>query len=378
MKIVEVKRDEKGLLFKGGKLQKILGAGKYRLFGDREIETLSINEDLSPHGCPLESVMALEGADKLIDEYIVGDNEIWVRRLNGDLAARALTPGRWAFWKEIGRQEFRKVSIEQPEVTGITRYELQSVPVKYYTKIEVKDYETARLYYDNKFVKLLGAGTYFFWIRDCDVRAEKVDMRGQQLTVSGQEILTADKVGLRVNFVLFFRITDAEKIAYVTQDIGAYLYTQAQLVLREYISRYKTDEILENRDRISDEVITALRERTADACAEITGAGIKDIILPGEISAIMNSVLAAEKRAQANVITRREEVASTRSLMNTAKLLDENATLRRLKELEYLERITEHVGEITVDGRGDLLTQLTAVISGTAGTKGTAETSGEK
>ncbi len=365
MKIVEIQRDEKGLLFKRGKLKKILNPGKYRLFGDSEIETVSINEDLCPHGCPIDSVLALEGADKLIDEYLVGDNEIWVRRINGDLAARALTPGSWAFWKEIGKQEFRKVSMEQPEVTGISRYEMMSVPVKYYTKIEVKDYETARLYYDNKFVKLLGAGVYYFWIRDCDVRAEKVDMREQQLTVNGQEILTADKVGLRVNFVLFYKVTDAEKVAYVAPDIGAYLYTQAQLVLREYISRYKMEEILENRDRISDEVIAALRERTANTCTEITGAGIKDIILPGEISAIMNSVLAAEKRAQANVITRREEVASTRSLLNTAKLLDENATLRRLKELEYLERITEHVGNITVDGRNDLLTQLTAVISGT-------------
>ncbi len=307
MKIVEVQRDEKGLLFKRGKLKKILDAGKYRLFGNSEIETVSVTEDLSPRGCPLDSVLALEGADKLIDVYQVGDNEIWIRRLNGGLAARSLTPGRWAFWKEIGKQEFRKVSIAQPEVTDVSRYEMMSVPVKYYTKIEVKDYETARLYYDNKFVKLLEAGVYFFWIRDCDVRAEKVDMREQQLTVNGQEILTADKVGLCVNFVLFYKVTDAEKVAYTAPDIGAYLYTQTQLVLREYISRHKTDEILENRERISDEVIAALRERTANTCTEITVAGIKDLILPGEISAIMNSVLEAEKIAQANVIARREE-----------------------------------------------------------------------
>ncbi len=277
MKIVEIQRDEKGLLFKRGKLKKILGAGKYRLLGDSDIETVSINEDLSPRGCPLDSVLALEGADKLIDVYEVGDNEIWIRRLNGGLAARSLTPGRWAFWKEIGKQEFRKVSIAQPEVTDVSRYEMMSVPVKYYTKIEVKDYETARLYYDNKFVKLLGAGVYFFWIRDCDVRAEKVDMRERQLSVSGQKILTADKVGLHVNFVLFYKVADAEKAAY---DISTYLYTQAQLVFCEYISRYKIDEILENSARISDEFIAALRERTANTCTEITGAGIKDIILP--------------------------------------------------------------------------------------------------
>ena len=70
------------------------------------------------------------------------------------------------------------------------------------------------------------------------------------------------------------------------------------------------------------------------------------------------------KRAQANVITRREEVASTRSLLNTAKLMDENTTLYKLKELEYLERICEHVGNISVSSNGDIISQLTKIIAG--------------
>ena len=93
-------------------------------------------------------------------------------------------------------------------------------------------------------------------------------------------------------------------------------------------------------------------------CVNFLTAGIKDIILPGEIREIMNSVLVAEKTAQANVISRREEVASTRSLLNTAKLMDENKTLFKLKELEYLERICEQVGEISVGGSAGILEQL--------------------
>ena len=78
----------------------------------------------------------------------------------------------------------------------------------------------------------------------------------------------------------------------------------------------------------------------------------------------MNTVLLAEKRAQANVITRREEVASTRSLLNTAKLMEENKILYQLKKLEYLERICENVGNIQVNGGQDLLTQLTTALQG--------------
>ena len=108
-----------------------------------------------------------------------------------------------------------------------------------------------------------------------------------------------------------------------------------------------------------------LREKEGELYLTVMEAGVKDIILPGEIRDIMNTVLIAEKRAQANVITRREEVASTRSLLNTAKLMDENQTLYRLKELEYLEKICEHVGSIHVSG-GNVLEQLSALMKGTA------------
>ena len=97
---------------------------------------------------------------------------------------------------------------------------------------------------------------------------------------------------------------------------------------------------------------------------ELGNVGIKDIILPGEIRTIMNTVLIAEKQAQANVITRREEVASTRSLLNTARLMEENKILYRLKEMEYLEKICEKVGSISLSGGSGLLGQLAELTKG--------------
>jgi regulator of protease activity HflC (stomatin/prohibitin superfamily) len=105
-------------------------------------------------------------------------------------------------------------------------------------------------------------------------------------------------------------------------------------------------------------VCEQLKAEQDDYCVEILNAGIKDIILPGEIRDIMNTVLVAEKKAQANVIMRREEVASTRSLLNTAKLMDENKTLLKLKEMEYLEKICDKVGNISVSGGKGILEQL--------------------
>jgi len=91
---------------------------------------------------------------------------------------------------------------------------------------------------------------------------------------------------------------------------------------------------------------------------EVSGFGIRDIILPGDVKEIMNQVLIAEKKAQANMIMRREETASTRSLMNTAKLMEDNVMLWKLKEMEYVEKIADKISNISVSGNGVLIEQL--------------------
>lgn len=365
MKVI-IDGKEKGILYKNGKFVKILDTGKYHVFGDSSIEPVSVFQALVPAGCTIDSIMSTgEGREKLT-LVEVADNEICFHYLDGNFR-EVFTAGRYGFWKEGGNHEFRMINIDNPDLTyAFTSAVVQKIPDKMYTEINVSPHETARLYFDNKYMGMLEPGKYYFWKGNVNVTAEHEDMRTRQLSVTGQEILTADKVALRINFTMFYKVTDARRIADIAQNLNEYLYSLCQLTLREYISKYKTDEILENRDKISEEVINSLKEKTARSYIDITGAGIKDIILPGEISEIMNSVLAAEKRAQANVITRREEVASTRSLLNTAKLMDENATLRKLKELEYIERICEHVSEINVNGGKGLLAELSALLTDTA------------
>lgn len=364
MKVI-IDGKEKGILYKNGKFVRILDSGKYRVFGDSTIEPVSVTQAFIPTGCTLDGILSTaEGSARLI-LLEVADNEICLHYLDGNFR-EVFTSGRYGFWKEGGQHEFRKINIDNPDVTyALTSAVLQKIPEKMYTEINVLPHEAARLYFDNKYVGMLESGRYCFWNGKTSVTAEHEDMRTRQLSVTGQEILTADKVPLRLNFTMLYKVTDARRIAEVAQNLNEYLYVLCQLVLREYVGKYKTDEILENRDKISDEVIGALREKTARSFIDISSAGIKDIILPGEISAIMNSVIAAEKKAQANVIARREEVASTRSLMNTAKLMDENATLRKLKELEYIERICEHVSEINVNGGKGLLAELSTLLTDT-------------
>ena len=137
----------------------------------------------------------------------------------------------------------------------------------------------------------------------------------------------------------------------------------AQLALREAVSQSTLDELLENRERLSARIFDTLKKREGEFFISVRDAGVKDLILPGEMRDIMNTVLAAEKKAQANVIARREETASTRSLLNTARLMEENKTLMRLKEMEHIEKVCENVSSLSLTGSGGLTDQLTSLLS---------------
>ena len=222
----------------------------------------------------------------------------------------------------------------------------------------MKDGEVGLLYFDNVFQKELPQGVYDFWNYEHAVSVRLVNKKQQELEIAGQEILTKDKIGIRMNISCLYRIEDALEYINRTADGNRQLYSALQLVVRKIVGRYKLDEILEDKENISEEIYKSCKELQEMFCVQFLTVGIKDIILPGEIREIMNSVLVAEKQAQASVITRREEVASTRSLLNTAKLMDENRTLYKLKELEYLERICQQVGMISVNGNAGIIEQL--------------------
>jgi len=107
---------------------------------------------------------------------------------------------------------------------------------------------------------------------------------------------------------------------------------------------------LGNKDELDKVIFLVVKEKIAGFGIEVRSVGVKDVILPGDMKDILNKVVESEKVAQANVIKRREETAATRSLLNTARLMEDNPTLMRLKELEVLEKITEKVDRLTVFG----------------------------
>lgn len=168
--------------------------------------------------------------------------------------------------------------------------------------------------------------------------------------MGGQEILTKDKVNLRLNLAANWRYQDVlQAFGQLAKPID-HLYRELQFALREAVGTRTLDELLEDKQVIDQVVSAQVKARMAPLGIEIASLGVKDIVLPGEMKTILAKVVEAEKSAQANVIRRREETAATRSLLNTAKVMENNPVALRLKEMETLEKVAERIDKISVFG----------------------------
>lgn len=160
----------------------------------------------------------------------------------------------------------------------------------------------------------------------------------------------ATEFSLRINLNAGYRISDVLTAFSKQAKPPDFLYKELQFGLRAAVGTRTLDELLENKNIIDEVVRAHIDKRVAGIGLEVESAGVKDIILPGEMKTILAKVVEADKAAQANVIGRREETAATCSLLNTAKVMENNPVALRLKELETLEKVTEKIGSVSVYG----------------------------
>lgn len=361
MKHVKVNEYQVALVFKNGAYQRVLLTGKYWFWKKEEVYVYDVTK---PFVAPVELNILLKDAmlADILHVVEVKDNEIVLQYENG-LLKQVLTAGRYTFWKSVIKYEFVRADISKIDITeNIDRAVLLGKLASYVRNVSVENYEKAVLFIDGKFDKVLESGVYYWWKNNIAVHIARVDMRQQQLEVNGQEILTKDKAALRINAWAQYKVADIEKAVLQNKEYDKQLYVAFQLALREYVAGFSFDELLEKKDSIVPFVLQSVKEKAEALGVEVNGFGIRDIILPGDVKEIMNQVLIAEKKAQANTIMRREETASTRSLLNTAKLMEENAMLWKLKEMEYVEKIADKISHISVGGNGQLLEQLKQIL----------------
>jgi regulator of protease activity HflC (stomatin/prohibitin superfamily) len=362
-KRVTVKKNERGLLLRNGDFQRVLQPGTHWLFTGLDalrVETFALEQATFTHGLA-DYLMAREPA-VVAAEFVrveLAEHQVGLRSENGVLV-EVLAPGtRRLYWKGLVDVQAEVIDIgasaDVPPALAarLVQTQLRQRAVAGLAgvlQVQVPEHGTGVLSVDGKVERLLAPGSHAFWKFNRQVAVELVDLRLQALEVSGQEILTRDKVALRLNLSATWRFTDVLKASTQLAKPVDHLYRELQFGLRAAVGTRSLDELLENKSVI-DEVVTAqVRDRLASYGLALDGVGVKDIVLPGEMKTILAQVVEAGKAAEANVIRRREETAATRSLLNTAKVMEDNPVALRLKELETLERVAERIDKISVFG----------------------------
>ena len=342
IKKVLVRGYEVGLKFRKGEFQGLVESGEHWILDPLDKIQVRVVSKREPWliDDQLDVIVksgVLTGKAEVLDLKDFQRALVWI---DGRFA-RILGPGLYAYWtceREVRTEiiDVRQVRFQHDELKAITRC---SDAVRMLDICKVDRDCVGVLFIDGRFVEELSPGQYAFWKDAADARVVEVDKRESQIDVSGQEIMTFDKVTLRMNALVTYVVNDAHRAVSAASDVRQSLYRDVQLALRGVVGTRELDSFLTGKDEVASELTQQVRDQAMTLGLEVRSVGIKDVILPGEMKDLMNRVTEAKKAAEANLIARREETAAMRSQANTAKLLADNPTLMRLRELEVLEKI---------------------------------------
>lgn len=362
---VLVKANERVLALYRGEVLGIFGAGEHSLPNRRgmlELERHDVNRPtfVSAYEKPLfDGLPAV--AQRELTVFRTNAREVAVVERDGELHAVLAPNQKLVVWNAAGPWTETRVDLAggldvDPELmrrlTRARRLELV-------TAFLVNDGQVGLLVIDGTHQRMLEPGVHAFWNVGRTIQVRVVDLKRQSLDVTGQELLTRDKVTIRVNIAAEYRVVEPLKAVSEVKDFADTLYRALQFAFRQTLGTLTLDQILERKGTVHAEAAEKVRTDMAAIGVEVSAIELKDVILPGEMRDILNQVVAAEKQAEANVIRRREETNATRSLLNTAKVMAENPVMLRLKELEALEAIAGKVERLTIhNGTAGLMNDL--------------------
>lgn len=368
VKKFQISEYEIGLLYVQNNFIRPLEPGEYAFWAvNRDVAVRTLSRIVPNPDFPLEDVL-IEKHPEFVTAYCetvqLQNQQVAIVRYLGKVISILPPTSRKLFWQGV---EVEVIDISSdaklpPHLVAELLAGSKEVLLLTHNSLHIREVPAQHvglLYVNQEFQAQLQPGIHAWWLFGRSFQTEVFDLRLQNIEVSGQDILSKDKVPLRLNLTAGFRIQDALRAKNGLSDISGFLYKELQFALRAAVGEQTLDALLENKGAIDRSVSEYIRAKTADYGIEVDSVGVKDIILPGEIKTILSKVVEAEKAAQANVVRRREETAATRSMLNTAKVMEDNPVALRLKELEVLERIAEKIDRIQVNGSLDsILTDL--------------------
>ena len=341
---VKIRAHERGLLYRDRELVRLLMPGRHWLFGlpwKIRVVRLSVRDAQLPYE-DLDVIVKsglLEGQAEVLD---LKDHEralVWVDGRFSHICG----PGLHAFWTVFHKVKSEVIDAGEVVLEHAAKNAVLNFPARagLVDEVRVNAESVGLLFLDGRHKATLSPGTYALWKNMGHVHVVHVDQREQVLDIVGQDVMTADKVTVRLNALVAFRVAEPLVAVTAVDDYRQAIYREAQLALRAVIGARELESLLAEKGAVAEELDSLVRRRAKAMGLEVRSLGIRDLILPGEMRTLMNQVTEAKKAAEANLISRREETAAMRSQANTAKILESNPMLMKLRELEVLEKVAE-------------------------------------
>ena len=233
----------------------------------------------------------------------------------------------------------------------------------------VTDGYAGLLYHDGKLIETLAAGRHVVWGKN--YRIVLIDVRKTLLQVAGQEVLSADNVGVKLSVVLTTQIVDAAKSVQAADNHAAHIYSATQTAVRTVVAGVTMEALLTQRVAIGVQLRELIASQAEAVGVRVHAAEVRDVMLPGELRKAFSEVLKAKQEGQAALERARGESAALRNLANAARLIEGQPALATLRFLQTLEA-TEAGQTLVMNDLSSLLPALH-----TRGTNGAARESNE-
>jgi regulator of protease activity HflC (stomatin/prohibitin superfamily) len=201
----------------------------------------------------------------------------------------------------------------------------------------IYEFQRGLLFKQGKFVRGLPPGVHYYVPVFRFQSVQVIDVRETHVTLPGQEVLTADNIGLKVTLAAGYRVVDPYLALTRVASYPQALYLLLQLHLRDVIGALEVDALLVQRAEIGRLVFEQAAPRAAEFGVELTLVNVKDMMFPGDLKNIFAQVVNARKEGLAALERARGESAALRNLANAARLLEGNPHLRQLRLLQTLE-----------------------------------------
>lgn len=211
---------------------------------------------------------------------------------------------------------------------------------------QIDQYERGILFTMGKYSKMWQPGWHL--IIPVFQKLVKVDVRVKAVDVPDQEAITKDNIPVRINAVIYFKVSDAAKAVIEVEDFFSAVSQLAQTTMRNAVGEVTLDDLLQKKKQVSDGIKTVVDKVSDSWGIDVQSVELKDIVLPESLKRTIAKVAEAQREKQAVIINSEGEVGAAENMAEAARLLATVPGALHLRTLQSINDLSSDQSNTTV------------------------------